>query len=54
MLSADSGCNELVLKVTYYKGLNRELLAELVCHDDQVSLYALYQYVHLPHCPIQE
>lgn len=35
---AGSGWNEPDLKATYGQGLNTDLLTELACHDDQLSL----------------
>lgn len=38
--AAGSGGNELALKDAFCQGLNTEVLTELVCWDDQVTLYS--------------
>lgn len=39
-LAAGSGGNELALKDAFCQGLNTEVLTELACWDDQVTLYS--------------
>lgn len=40
-LATGSGWNELALKIVYRQGLNEELLTEIACHNDQLTLDAL-------------
>lgn len=41
MLTARSGCNKIALKAAFRNGLNVEVLKELACREEQVSLNSL-------------
>lgn len=38
VLAAGSGWNEPVLKATFHRGLDLDVLMELACRDDQITL----------------